>query len=679
MSATSEVARSRFDTVAPPTALWQGVTDEAARIVDLYDVSFFRGRLVLHGVEPSAAPTLRRVLRPYHHFVKDVITQDRFDDVFELTPHPLRWAECSRIEERCAFFLSPWHIDNAFHLHCDNLLAVFANLRLAGMLEAPRLLYLFDGDAARNKRAVQLWELMAALFEGAVEPVAALRASDGRIGFRRVRWGRGPLLPYLRDIRETPYAGARSAYRAWDLQRVGVAERASPASGAKPRLLYMTRSDARRIVNPELLAEAFAELGHELRLFRDWGNVTARELVSLAHDTDVLVGVHGAALAHMAYLPHGSMVVELLTGSHGGVPVFQHLSPLFGHRHVRVEVPGSSDREGRVISRAVAAGIAQQVMAEWQQRHSPRVITMRSLGSGKWGSEVFRYMFGKCYARRHGLLLQTPAWAGNELVGASDPPVQRNLADIVEKTEHGRDDTIVPHAPPLAEVNFDGFFQYHTSHYLPDREYIRSLFQPHPRLAAHLEPNWSRLRRRGNTAVALHLRRGDYGSRYFYRAPTAWYVELLEQLWPQLDRPFLYVASDDPDAVLGAFTKYNPASAADLGPPLPAHDFYRDFYVLQHSDVLAISNSSFSFAAAMLNSRLQRAYRPHLPSRRLVSFDPWDDKPLQQERVFHVERYPWRPELWKPTPARQRWSAWVRHHARSLLRVTPRGPLWNRP
>ena len=667
---TSDVVRSRFESVAPPTALWQGVTDEAARLVDLYDVSFCRGRLVLHGVDPSEVPILRCILRPYRHFVNGVITQDRFDDVFELSPHPLRWSDCARIEKRCTFFLSPWHIDNAFHLHCDNLLASFANLRHANMLGAPRLLYLYEGDAARNAQAVQLWELMAALFDDAVEPYAALACDSRRIGFRHIRWGRGPLILYLRDIRETAYEGAAIDYRKWALRCLGIAERVPPVPDATPRLLYMTRSDSRRIVNPELLVQAFAELGHDLHVFRDWDTVNTRDLVALAHDTDVLLGVHGAALAHMAYMPRGSVVVELMTGSHYDVPVFQHMSPHFGHRHIRIDVSGRSVGQGRVISRGEAAGVARRVLSEWQQRYRPRTITVRSLGTGNWGNEVFWYMFAKTYARRHGLQLQVNPWAGSELVGASDPPVQQHLVDLVEKTEHGLNDAIIPHSPPMADVNFVGLFQYHTSHYHPDRNYIRSVFRPHPRVAARIEPHWQALRKRGNTAVALHIRRNDYGFRYFYRAPTDWYLDLLECLWPQLERPFLYVASDDPDAVLGDFAKYDPASAADLGPPLPEHDFYRDFYVLQHSDVLAISNSTFSFSAAMLNSHLQCAYRPYLPSRRFVQFDPWDDIPVQQGLQFHVERYPWRPELWRPTPAWRRWALWARHHVQRQRRFT---------
>jgi hypothetical protein len=177
------------------------------------------------------------------------------------------------------------------------------------------------------------------------------------------------------------------------------------------------------------------------------------------------------------------------------------------------------------------------------------------------------------------------------------------------------------------------------------------------------------VRQRGRTAVAIHIRRGDYGFAYFSRTPVSWYLHQLERIWPTLDRPFLYVASDALDDVLSPFARYSPVTADDVCRPLPAHDFYRDFYVLQHADVLLIPNSTFSFSAAMLNERLQAAYRSHVPSRGFVAFDPWNDKPLDQQWTAHVERYPWMPVLWRPTPAGRRWMLWARGHARQVAKA----------
>ena len=51
---------------------------------------------------------------------------------------------------------------------------------------------------------------------------------------------------------------------------------------------------------------------------------------------------------------------------------------------------------------------------------------------------------------------------------------------------------------------------------------------------------------------------------------------------------------------------------------------YFDFYILAHSDLLAISNSTFSVVAAMLNEEASTFVRPESNLRRLEPFDPWD-------------------------------------------------------
>lgn len=649
---------SRIELAAEEAPHW--TESRGTGLVDLYDVSVNRGRIVLHGIDPVAALA---ALVGYRHFVRGAVRQDRFDEVFECSSEPLNWSSCERIEEDATFLLSPWHPDNAYHLHNDNLVAMFANLRHAGALTQARRLLVFDGDCSRNASALQLWELMAAMFNGQVTPHSSLAQSRGRVGLRRVRWGVGPLMFYLRDPNRTPFVGAALEYRRWVLAHYGLSARERDAESERaPRVLMMQRSDRRRLVDDGLVADALRAAGAKVRVFGDWASVSARDLVSMVQSADVLVGVHGAALAHMAYMPPESLVAELRVNDRHP-HVFAHMARHFGHRHEPLYVRGEMTESGMVITLSEAASLASRILAAWRDRGRRRALTVSTLGTGNWGNEVFWYMFGKTYADRHGLEFQSAPWAGNTLLGAADPPIASVLPDVHEKTLHGVDDTVIPHGPPLGDVNATGYFQYHTSYYAPDRDRIREWFRPAPEMEAAIGPQWLRLLSRGRTAVGIHIRRQDYGFSYFYRTPIRWYLAELERLWPTLDQPFLYVATDAPDEVLPHFARFAPSTSADLGTPLPTHDFYRDFYALQHCDVVLIPNSTFSFSASMLNTRLQAAYRSHLPSRGFVPFDPWNSKPLDQTWAARVERYPSMPELWHPRTAGSRWSLAAKAYA----------------
>jgi len=137
----------------------------------------------------------------------------------------------------------------------------------------------------------------------------------------------------------------------------------------------------------------------------------------------------------------------------------------------------------------------------------------------------------------------------------------------------------------------------------------------------------------GKTVVGLHLRRGDYGYGIFFVAPSEWYQAWLKEIWGTLEDPVLFIASDEPEKVLVDFAEYNPVTVQDLGLEMPEAPYYPDFWMLSQCDHVAISNSSFSFAPCMLNERGKTFMRPHLPSEKLVSFDPWEAEPLFQDKV----------------------------------------------
>lgn len=253
------------------------------------------------------------------------------------------------------------------------------------------------------------------------------------------------------------------------------------------------------------------------------------------------------------------------------------------------------------------------------------VFTMPTLGyNGRFANQLFQYAFLQLCARRRDAAIQTFPWAGQQLFGFRDPLVDA-VAPVVIDGEAAADPELYLHRDdPLGDlVEFRGFFQYDSHHYRPYRDFIRQLFVLEPMMRALCEEVVTRLRAGGRPLVALHLRRGDYGHAQFFRAPARWYGDWLRDR-PEPRDPVVYLCSESPAHLAPQFSGQRLFHAGLLPGLSPRLAFILDFYVLTQADEVAVSNSSFSFMAAMLNERAASFVRPTLEERRLVAFDPWD-------------------------------------------------------
>jgi hypothetical protein len=288
------------------------------------------------------------------------------------------------------------------------------------------------------------------------------------------------------------------------------------------------------------------------------------------------------------------------------------------------------------------------------------VLTMSSLGRlGRFGNQIFQYAFLRICANESGARVECPPWIGQKLFGHADTPISRRLRPAIERGEFVESlfDLIpefVPYLERLAELescrigsealwnapkNVDlwGFFQLPTHLLQPHRQFFHSLFKPIPELQAPLSRALESIRFKAKTIVGIHIRRGDFITEprtgFALVFPAKWYREWLESIWQALDRPILYLCSDDLDAVLPEFRSFSPVTWRDLQLNLPEGlgdlSFYQDFFVLSHCEVVCISNSTFSFAACMLNTNGRTFIRPHWDlSSRFTSFDPWNSHPV---------------------------------------------------
>jgi hypothetical protein len=308
-------------------------------------------------------------------------------------------------------------------------------------------------------------------------------------------------------------------------------------------------------------------------------------------------------------------------------------------------------------------------------------ITAPYLGAyGRWGNTLLQYMFLRAFADCYGLELKTPLWLGKYLFGLNESLVSGSCKTIVideisafntqgsfrfaayrwsheraqEMYESGRDPILAcagdavhrDVTPPFNAAEMEGLFLVHTKYLAPYKERFLSLLQPVTCLKDSLAVGASRLRSLGRTIVGVHIRRGDFlvsfmCQRFELVVPLERYREWLRSLWPTLDEPVLLLATDD-EEILPYFAEFAPVTARSLCASIPESfeklqlsegqgqrsvDFFADWYLLTACDILVISNSTFSFSAALLNPIARQRYRPTFDCE-FVAFDPWDSEPL---------------------------------------------------
>lgn len=289
----------------------------------------------------------------------------------------------------------------------------------------------------------------------------------------------------------------------------------------------------------------------------------------------------------------------------------------------------------------------------------PSQITMATFGNhGQWGNQVMQYAFLRSYAKRWGIGYQVPRWSGQFFFGHDDPQVSDTLPPSHERYRDVKHEPFGIPIPPGNEhigKNFLGWAQYHGSYYLPDREFILSLFDTVEPTLSVVHPALEKLRSMGKTVVSIHLRRGDSGRLIFFYTPIAWCLQWLRENWARFDDPVLFLATETP-SLRKWFTGYDVVLAEDLGidfkgepPPnyIYPYDvgehrkrqltFFPDWYLLQNSDVVLASESSFSYTAAWTSRVIKEYWRPRLSLRGFEQVDPWDSEVSPRE---HLDDFP---------------------------------------
>jgi protein O-mannose beta-1,4-N-acetylglucosaminyltransferase len=83
-----------------------------------------------------------------------------------------------------------------------------------------------------------------------------------------------------------------------------------PGQGRRPRLLVIARGGNRRFVNVEEIVRGARKVGFEV-VVSEGGHEVA-PFAEVANGCDAMVGVHGAGLTNMVFLPRGAVVIQVV-------------------------------------------------------------------------------------------------------------------------------------------------------------------------------------------------------------------------------------------------------------------------------------------------------------------------------------------------------------------------------
>jgi hypothetical protein len=290
-------------------------------------------------------------------------------------------------------------------------------------------------------------------------------------------------------------------------------------------------------------------------------------------------------------------------------------------------IPGHAAPDTKISTLTARQLWGRQAQTEVFAARDAPCITMSTLGqNGRFGNQIFQYAYLRLYAQTLGLEVETGDWIGRDLFGLEERLVTRPLPSLQEGSFDAAA-ALVPGSAAKTNVDLVGYFQLPTAAFRPHKSQFRRLFALHGRARALVDQVWQTTCGGDRPLIALHLRRTDFGYGRFWIAPSHWYLRWLDAVWGQWTNPLLYIATDDISS-LAPFQRFGPLHAGPIE-QFPADlKFVLDFSILARADALAIANSSFSFAAAMLNERAGLFVRPHPTSKCLQVFDPWDSQPL---------------------------------------------------
>lgn len=236
---------------------------------------------------------------------------------------------------------------------------------------------------------------------------------------------------------------------------------------------------------------------------------------------------------------------------------------------------------------------------------------------GRFGNNLFQYVFARLFAEHTGLKLVTP-FVENKILEVS-PPEEGLIYQLPESVllDYERADPLLVNHPPGKHIVVS--FRQRAKWYYSRRERIKNFFKIQP-----VKLN--------DKDLVVNVRGGDYFKfdKGWIIHPK-WYLDIISK--EKFDK--LYVVTDDTTSeenrkILSCFGSYNPEIVHFEGEP------ERDFHFLRSFDRMVLANSTFSWWAAFF-SEGSRFYA----HRRWIDYDFSDfPRSLRGEKLGNLSLFP---------------------------------------
>jgi hypothetical protein len=283
---------------------------------------------------------------------------------------------------------------------------------------------------------------------------------------------------------------------------------------------------------------------------------------------------------------------------------------------------------------------------------------MSTLGkNGRFANQIFQYFFLKIVEYALEIEIRYPRWNGEFLFKIPHSPngVQVNSSLFEEgypnfaagSTPDYEINKIRNLLSQNSEMPIDiiGFFQFHTGLLQKYKDLFKGIYRFNDAISSMVSPKFDKLKSSSEKIIGIHVRRGDYlieqeSSPLFWCHDLSLIVSTIkERSEIYSSGSIFYLASDEALSVSQELNSLGIECirADDLFNDLSdAGRMAVDFYFLAKADSLLISNSSFSFAASMLNANADIFLRPEPKSLTFVAYDPWNSFTLlAKDKTFY--------------------------------------------